>query len=553
MVLCGASALEAQAVSKSSPEPTPSVVDLYGGYGYIDPLGSLSTIGGVKYKSVYNINATASVSYYFWKNLGAQIEGGYFNGPSRSGAPGQCVNGACEDRDPMYYQAEAGLVYRFPHGRLIPYAHLLAGGVRVNGPVFQPLTWGQGATLGVGADYVLPFFDNHLALRAQADADGMHVAFGPQNAAKTTGGVADIAALKLSGGVVLRMGSEVPPAQVLLACGVAPDSVFPGETVTVTGTATNLSSKRVPHYTYTASGGKLSSSGASATIATAGLAPGAYSVTGQVEEGSKPFEMGGCAGSFTVKAYEPPTVSCSANPRSLNSGDSTTIAAVGESPQNRALSYSYSASAGQIQPTGATATLTTAGLMPGPVRVTCNVVDDLGQTAATVVTVNVTVPPPGAKPLAQSLCSIAFDRNPQKPARVDNEAKACLDDLALNLMRGAETRMDLIGNSSAGGAEGERIAAQRAVNAKDYLLAEKGIDPGRITVFTGSDRANTVASVLLPVGATLDSAATPVNEQVVRAEARKPLAAGRRSVRLKRRTAGKHKKAKRVEATAASF
>ncbi len=564
-VLCGASAAYAQASPKAL-APAPSVVDLYGGYGYIDPLGSLSSIGGVKYQSVHNLNVTASVSYYFWKNLGAQIEGGYFNGPSPKGLPGQCVGGACDERDPMYYKAEGGLVYRFPHGRFIPYAHALFGGVRVNGPVFQPLTWGLGATLGGGADYVLPFFDNHLALRAQADVEGMHVDFGPPNAAKTTGGMAEIAALKLSGGVVLRMGSEAGPAQVLLACEVAPDSVFPGETVTVTGTATNLSGKRPASYTYTASGGKIAKSGTSATIDTAGLIPGSYTVNGQVAEGAKPVEMGGCTGAFTVKAYEPPTISCSANPATVNSGDSSTITAVGASAENRALSYSYSASAGQMQPTGATAVLSTAGLLAGPVQVTCNVVDDLGQTAATQVTVNVTVPAQAAKPVAQTLCAIGFDRNPRLPTRVDNEAKACLDDLALNLQRGTDTRLDLIGNSMASGAEGQRMAAQRAVNAKDYLVSEKGLDPGRISVFVGSDQSNDVTSVLVPSGTALDTAATPVNEQAVHAEARRPLAAGRRApakrhgaaakhhrAPAKRHPALKHKTAARVEAPASAF
>jgi hypothetical protein len=547
-MLCGVCGLQAQVGPKTSPEPAPSVVDLYGGYGYIDPLGNLSKNGGVSYQSVYNLNVTASVSYYFWKNLGAQIEGAYFNGNSPVGAFGQCVNRACEDRDPMYYKAEGGLVYRFPHGRFIPYTHLLFGGVRVNGPVLQPLTWGQGATAGVGADFVLPFWDNHLALRAQADVDGMHVNFGPQNAARTTGGVGEIAALKLSGGVVLRMGSEVGPAQVLLACAITPDAVYPGETVTVTGTAANLTGKRLASYSYTASGGKVSRRGTSATIATAGLAPGSYTVTGQVEEGSKPIEMGGCTGSFTVKAYEPPTISCSANPSTVNPGDSTTIAAVGASAQNRALSYSYSASAGQMQPTGATATLGTAGLLPGPVQVTCNVVDDLGQTASTTTTVVVLAPAAAAAiPVGKNLCSIGFDRDIQRPTRVDNEGKACLDDLALNLQRGTDTRLDLIGNATTGGAEGQRLAAQRAVNTRAYLVEEKGLDAGRISVFTGSDQGNTVTSVLLPSGAVLATAATPVNEQAFPAETRKPLAARHRAV-------VKHKKKPgRVVASASAF
>jgi hypothetical protein len=434
----------------------------------------------------------------------------------------------------MYYKAEAGLVYRIHYrhflpytlryGQVVPYVHLLFGAVRVNGPVLQPLTWGQGATAGAGADYVLPFWDNHLALRAQADAEGMHVKFGPQNAAETSGGVAEIVALKLSGGVVLRMGSESAPAQVLLACRVTPSEVYQGEIVTVSGTAANLTGRRRANFSYSASGGKLSGHGTSAIIATSGLAPGSYAVTGLLEEGVRPIGMGGCSASFTVKAYEPPTIRCSANPSTVYPGESVSITAMGTSAQNRALSYSFSASAGLIEPSGTSATLATAGLVPGPVQVTCNVVDDLGHSDSTTTRVTVMAPVVAAKPVTRDLCSIGFNRDAKRPARVDNEAKACLDDLALSLQRGTDTRLDLIGNALAGGTEGQILAAQRAVNTKDYLVTEKGLDAGRISVFTGSDRANTVTSALVPSGAVLDHAATPVDEQAVRAEARKPVA-----------------------------
>jgi hypothetical protein len=54
------------------------------------------------------------------------------------------------------------------------------------------------------------------------------------------------------------------------------------------------------------------------------LAPGQYTVTGTVKEGKpgkegmKPWETATCTAGITVKAFEPPTISCSASPaRSL--------------------------------------------------------------------------------------------------------------------------------------------------------------------------------------------------------------------------------------------
>ncbi len=90
--------------------------------------------------------------------------------------------------------------------------------------------------------------------------------------------------------------------------------------------------------------------------------------------------MADCTASYTVKQFEPPTVSCSANPSTVAPGDSSTITATGMSPQNRPLTYSYSASAGSVSGTTSTATLSTAGAAPGTITVTCNVVDDKGQT-----------------------------------------------------------------------------------------------------------------------------------------------------------------------------
>ncbi len=81
-------------------------------------------------------------------------------------------------------------------------------------------------------------------------------------------------------------------------------------------------------------------------------------------------------------AIQPPTLGCSANPSSVNPGDSSTITATGVSPQNRPLTYSYSASAGSISGSTSTATLSTAGAAPGTVVVTCNVVDDKGNTVS---------------------------------------------------------------------------------------------------------------------------------------------------------------------------
>jgi outer membrane protein OmpA-like peptidoglycan-associated protein len=236
-----------------------------------------------------------------------------------------------------------------------------------------------------------------------------------------------------------------------------------------------------------------------------------------------------------VKQFEPPTVSCSVNPSSVNPGDSSTITATGVSPQNRPLTYSYTASAGSISGTGNTATLSTAGAPAGTITVTANVSDDKGQTASGTCSVTVNAPaPPAAK--TQTLCSISFDRDKRRPARVDNEAKACLDDVALNAQRSSDASLVVVGNATEAeqaapkgkrrAARVENLAAQRAVNTKDYLVKEKGIDASRIQVRTGTAGAKEVENYLVPAGANFDTdvpGTTAVDESTVTPQTRKPL------------------------------
>jgi len=125
-------------------------------------------------------------------------------------------------------------------------------------------------------------------------------------------------------------------------------------------------------------------------------------------------------------------------------------------------------------------------------------------------------------PSSTSLCSISFDRDAKRPSRVDNEGKACLDDLALNLQRSTDAKLDLVGNAASTEKDGPKLAAERAVNTKDYLVKEKGIDASRVVVFTGTDDAKTVTTTLVPTGAAAVTA-TPVDETVVIAIPRKAL------------------------------
>ena len=136
-------------------------------------------------------------------------------------------------------------------------------------------------------------------------------------------------------------------------------------------------------------------------------------------------------------------------------------------------------------------------------------VDDQGKQASATATVAVLAPPPPPAPpapSAQKLCSVSFERDKKRPVRVDNEAKGCLDDIALALGRDPNALLVVVGKHGAD--EKPDAAAERTLNVKQYLTDEKGIDPTRIEVRTGETADRTVDNVLVPPGASWDTQGT---------------------------------------------
>ena len=522
-VSLGVASLSAQtAPSTTAPVgPNPSRVDIFTGFSYFGAHGQVKP-AGVQYSSI-NEGAAGAVAFWFNKYVG--FEANLMAHP----------DGA---NDGMY-SASGGLIVRAPMQNFTLFAHGLAGAARLGGPnneniaqlEHEPYQTGPTLTAGGGMDYDLPFFNNRFSIRLfEADYQYIHADFGPSVNIPTggvLGGRANLSGVDLSTGIVTHFGHIIPPPPVTYSCAVSPQTGYPGDPITVTGTALNLNPKKTAVYTWTATGGAVVAGTSNvANVDTKALNAGTYTVKGHVSEGTKPGQMADCSVDFQVKAFEPPTISCSANPSTVNPGDSSTITANGVSPQNRPLTYSYSTSAGTISGTSSTATLSTTGAAPGTINIICNVVDDKGQTATTTTSVTVMAPPPPPSATTSQLCSISFDRDTKRPTRVDNEGKACLDDLALNLQRSTDSSLAVVGNSAPDEKMATQKAAERAVNTKDYLVKEKGIDAGRIMVYTGTAGTKVVNDTLVPAGATLDkSSLTPVDESAVKAQPRTALPA----------------------------
>jgi OmpA family len=469
----------------------------------------------------------------FWKGFGIAAT---FTGDHASNVtPGVDVNKISFMGGPRYTYTAWGAAGEKPRFQI--YAQGLFGGVHAFDGVF-PAPSGTVPTAGslaiqAGGGFNL-FLTRHIGVRV-VEASYVRTEL-PNNGNDTQND------LRLGAGLVYHFGANTPPPPLTLACSANPSSIFPGDPIAVAATAGNVEPKFNVVYSWSGVPG-LKGAGTSASLdsgATGSLPAGTYTVNAEVKEGKpgkeglKPGQTAGCSATFTVKAYEPPTISCSASPGIISPGDKSTIAASGVSPQNRPLTYSYSAASGSITGSGASAIFDSTGAPTGAVAITCNVSDDKGQSATSSATVTITAPPVPPAPHTQALCSISFDKDPKRPTRVDNEAKACLDQVALDLESHTDAKVEVVGESTTTektpkkGKHGkaEDFAAQRAVNTKEYLVTDKGIDPSRVSVATGANDGQTAEDYLVPAGATFTSdvqGTTPVDETVVKPQVSKPL------------------------------
>jgi outer membrane protein OmpA-like peptidoglycan-associated protein len=503
----------AQGAAQSSGNGSASKWDIFAGYSFLSPHGTITrniqdtgvhsnvtpdaTNESFSYTNV-NYGFVGSVAWFFTKSFGVQIEGNIHN----DGNEGTLLN---DD----FSGVAGGVIYRHPINNFTPFLHGLVGAETV-GSTLTPNVWAPAVTAGGGVDYETGWFNHRLAIRLiQADYQYIHLS--SANFSSGSAGVhaeasaplttSSINAAALSAGVVFHTGSFTPPPPVTLACAASPAVVYPGDPVSVTATANNLNPKL--NSVYTLSGKGVTAKGSTATVDTAALAPGAYTVNCGVKEGKagkeglKPWEVATAAASFTVKQFDPPTISCSANPGTINVGDPSTVTANGVSPQNRPLTYSYTAAAGSISGNGATAAYASTGAAPGTVQITCSVSDDKGQsaTANTSVTINapVVVPSPEIKRLEAKLIlhSVFFPTNlptAKDPtgglvASQEGTLTTLATDFKSYLTYKPDARLTLSGHTDVrGSVEFNQALSDRRVARTKQFLVENGVPDASIDV-----------------------------------------------------------------------
>ena len=318
--------------------------------------------------------------------------------------------------------------------------------------------------------------------------------------------------VRLRTGLVFSWGGG-PAVTPSASCSVQPQEVMVGEPITATVTASNFNPKHTVTYAWSGNGGQVTGKDTTAQIDTTNAAPGSYSVTVHVTDPKmKSNNEASCSASYTIKPLppkNPPTMSCTASPSSVQAGASVTVTCECSSPDNVPVSVSnWSASSGSLSGSGNTATLNTNGVSPGSITVSATCTDSRGLAgqASTQVTVENPPPPP---PKAAKLSQCDFP-NEKKPWRVDNTCKAILDDVAKNLQQNPDSRLVIVGNAEPT-EKRKNLAAERAVDSKFYLVegeAQQHIDASRIDVRTGSGGTKTAEFWIVPSGATFDTTGT---------------------------------------------
>jgi hypothetical protein len=494
-----------KASSASSEDVVPKV-ELFVGYQWLNPGGNIPDRNippnAFKLPSIAQ-GFGSNLSYNFTKNLALEGNyGGDWNSHASISAFGVGPKFTWRSEDVNFF------------------AHTLLGFERLSSRGINSTT-GVAAILGGGMDVKIW---KSLSLRLfEADYQLARLNFShevpPDNSSlrrQTFNGV------RLTSGLVFNFGGA-PELPVAASCSVDHPEVMVGEPVHATVAASNFSPKHTLTYTWASNGGKVDGKDTGATIDTNGVSGGSYTVTATVTDPkAKKNNTASCTANFTVKEppKNPPQISCSASPSTVQPGSPATITCTCTSPDNVPVTVGgWTSSGGSISGNGNSATLDTTGASPGSININATCTDSRGLTASTSSTVTVETPPV-PPPQASKLNECQYP-NEKKPWRVDNTCKAALDDVALKLQQDSDAKLVVVGNADPK-EKRKNLAAERSVDVKAYISggeAKQNIDPSRIETRTGNAGSATSEHWIVPAGATFPGAdtTTPVDETKVKA------------------------------------
>lgn len=259
----------------------------------------------------------------------------------------------------------------------------------------------------------------------------------------------------------------LPPT---VACSVSPDSIQVGESATVTARASSPDGSPLT-YSWTVNGQAQGGGASEFVFGSAGRQPGNYKIGVTVNTGKF---TASCSSDVTVREIPipPPTISCQTPTVDIESGGTAQLK-VQATAERATPTISWSATGGTVSGSGDSASFNGTGLKAGSYTVTANVDNGRGGRASCTMTVNVSQ--------KINIPGFAAGKN-----RVDNVAKAILDDAAVQMNNDPHLRASIAGYTDGSKREAriKGLALKRAQAVVAYLVG-KGIDASRLTATDG--------------------------------------------------------------------
>jgi len=290
---------------------------------------------------------------------------------------------------------------------------------------------------------------------------------------------------RIGTGVVLRWAYPPAPPKPnrppVAACSADPASVYEGTSspVAIHVNASDPDNDALT-YSYTATGGSVDGTGADVRWSPSGLAIGSYTVTAKVDDGHGGTATCSADVAVAKRPNRPPVISCAPERNPIIAGERVKINSTASDPDGDPLTYSYSATGGQISGNGPSTDFDSTGLSAGSYTVTCTADD--GRGGRTSATTNVDVQQPAPPPQASKVGDCGYTK--VGAGRFDNACKRVGDDVALRLKSEPNAKLVIVGYADPKEPNNKKLAQTRADGAKKYL-GEKGIDASRISTRVG--------------------------------------------------------------------
>lgn len=314
--------------------------------------------------------------------------------------------------------------------------------------------------------------------------------------------------VRLRTGVMFNFGGGEAPVPPSASCSAQPAEVMVGEPVTINANVNNFNPKHTIAYNWTSTGGKIAGKNTTASVDTNGLGGGNYTATLRATDPkAKTNNEATCTANFTVKEppKNPPTMSCTATPNSLQANATATVTCDCKSPDNVEINVAgWNASAGTVTGTGNSATLNTAGASPGPITVSATCTDKRGLTSTAQTQVTVEAPPQPSAEVQQlearlALHSVYFPTGQPSPANPKGgllpSQQQTLLALATDFQKYLQSKPDahliLEGHADprGGAAFNQKLSERRVERVKSFLV-EHGVPEANIDTKALGDQHN---------------------------------------------------------------